>query len=221
MNTSKQAGTVGSATYNKIKRDIIFGQLEPGAKLKLESLKALYKTSPSTLRETLNRLVSDGFVEAPQQRGFFVKPVSGEDLTEIANLRILLECHALRLSIANRSTEWEANLVAAHHKLHLSEQKMLADDDAEKETWKKHDYEFHQALIAACNFKNLLSLHRIIYDKYLRYQMLVLTHRGAPAAREHRIMREASLAGDADRAEATLTAHINNGLKHTLKAMAR
>ncbi|WP_170518702.1 GntR family transcriptional regulator [Ruegeria atlantica] len=216
---AKQPSTIGASTYQRIKRDIIFGELQPGSKLKLDALKERYSASLSTLRETLNRLASDGFVEAPEQRGFLVTPVSREDLTEISELRVLLECHALELSIANGDTDWEGNLVAAHHKLHLMEQQLLKGDESEKETWKRYDWEFHQAMIAACNSKNLLSLHSIIYDKYLRYQMLVLTYRGEEAVKEHKGMFDAALARDADTAKNLLEDHIRNGLAHTLEAM--
>ena len=73
---AKQPSTIGASTYQRIKRDIIFGELQPGSKLKLDALKERYSASLSTLRETLNRLASDGFVEAPEQRGFLVTPVS-------------------------------------------------------------------------------------------------------------------------------------------------
>ena len=172
----------------------------------------------STLRETLSRLASEGFVEAIDQRGFFVTPVSRDDLIEIANLRVLLECHALRLSIENGDTDWEGNLVSAHHKLHVMEQKLLTGDDSHKEDWKRYDWEFHLALIAACGSKNLLSLHSVLYDKYLRYQMLVLTYRGKEAVDEHQKMFEEALARDVDAAVATLEVHINKGLKHTVAA---
>lgn len=212
--------TVGSSTYERIKKDVIFGALAPGAKLKLDSLRDRYSASVSTLRETLNRLASEGFVVAAEQRGFFVRPVSQGDLSEIANLRILLECSALQTSIENGDADWEGNLVAAHHKLRLMEAKMLAGDDSEKETWKRYDWEFHKAMIQACNSQNLLALHEIIYDKYLRYQMLVLTHRGQEAANEHQEMFEAALARDVPRAQAVLETHIRKGLEHTLDAMA-
>ena len=77
---TKITNTVGSSTYERIKKDIIFGNLAPGSKLKLDGLKEQYDASVSTLRETLNRLSSDGFVEAAEQRGFFVRSVSREDL---------------------------------------------------------------------------------------------------------------------------------------------
>ena len=208
--------TVGASTYQQIKRDIIFGELTPGTKLKLEALKKRYGASLSTLRETLNRLTSEGFVEAPEQRGFFVSPVSKEDLEEIAELRILLECTALRQSIQNGDTDWEGNLVAAHHKLQLMEQKMKQGDDSQKEAWKRYDWEFHLALIESCGSANMLSLHSILFDKYLRYQMLVLTDRGEVAAAEHKAIFEAALARDADKAAEILTIHIDQGLKHSL-----
>lgn len=212
--------TVGSTTYERIKHDIIFGALEPGAKLKLESLRARYEASVSTLRETLNRLASEGFVDAAEQRGFFVRPVSESDLIEIANLRILLECSALETSIAMGDADWEGNLVAAHHKLHLVERMMLTGDQTQKELWKRYDWEFHQALIQACNSSNLLSLHATIFDKYLRYQILLLTYRGQIAMDEHRVMFDAALARDTAKATAALETHIHNGLDHALAAMA-
>ncbi len=216
---AKPPPTVGSSTFERIKRDIIFGTLAPGSKLKLDGLKERYSASVSTLRETLNRLASDGFVAAEEQRGFFVTPVSKGDLREIASLRLLLERHALQQSIANGDTDWEGDVVAAHHKLHRMELQMQSGDETEKETWKRYDWEFHLALIRACNSQNLLSLHSKIYDKYLRYQMLVFTFRGEAAAAEHQGMLDAVLARDPDTAIKFLEDHINNGLNHTLEAM--
>ena len=215
---TKSLNAVGASTYQSIKRDIIFGDLAPASKLKLETLRKNYNASMSTLRETLNRLASEGFVDALDQRGFFVTPVSKEDLMEVANLRVLLECHALKLSIDNGDTDWEGNLVSAHHKLSSMEQKMLSGDDSQKEDWKRYDWEFHLALIEACGSRNLISLHSVLYDKYLRYQMLMLTHRGQEAADEHKKMLEAALDRNVEEATKTLTVHIEKGLEHTLAA---
>ena len=215
---SKSRNVVGASTYQRIKRDIIFGDLAPGSKLKLDGLRERYQASMSTLRETLNRLASEGFVDAQDQRGFFVTSVSSDDLTEIANLRILLECHALRLSVEKGDTDWEGNLVAAHHKLHLMEKKMLEGDESQKEDWKRFDWEFHKTMIEACGSRNLLSLHAVLYDKYLRYQMLVLTYRGEEAVKEHRQMFEEALARDKEASATTLKRHIERGLEHTLAA---
>ncbi len=206
--------SVGATTYEQIKHDIIFGVLAPGAKLKLNELKTRYAASISTLRETLNNLAGEGFVRAEEQRGFFVAPVSREDFREIADLRILLEQTALEASIANGDTDWEGKILAAHHKLKLMEARMSAGDSTVRESWKRYDWEFHQALISACNSKNLLTIHSIIFDKYLRYQMLVLTDRGADAAVEHQMLLDAVMSRDPKSAKAILEQHVEAGLKH-------
>ncbi len=218
MSESNQNQTVGVSTYERIRTDIIFGRLAPDSKLKLDSMKSAYEASIPTLRETLNRLASEGFVEAKEQRGFFVAPVSRTDLKEIAELRILLECTALRLSVENGDTEWEGQVVSAHHKLQRMEQKMREGDESEKELWKRYDSEFHQSLIAACGSQNLLQLHATVYDKYLRYQMQVLTYRGDEAADEHSSIFEAAIDRKADEAEMHLRIHIRKGLDHTISA---
>jgi len=215
---TKSLNAVGASTYQSIKRDIIFGDLAPASKLKLETLRANYNASMSTLRETLNRLASEGFVDALDQRGFFVTPISKEDLIEVANLRVLLECHALKLSIDNGDTDWEGNLVSAHHKLSSMEQKMLSGDDSQKEDRKRYDWEFHLALIEACGSRNLISLHSVLFDKYLRYLVLMLTYRGQEAADEHKKMFEAALERNVEAATKILREHIEKGLEHTLAA---
>ena len=211
--------TVGSSTYLRLKNDIIFGVLEPGKKLKLNTLRDQYEASLSTLRETLNRLTSEGFVAAEEQRGFFVTPISKIDLQEVATMRILLECFALEESIKGGDADWEGDLVAAHHKLRRVEDRMLLGDYSDKELWKRLDWEFHLALIQACNNKNLLALHAVLYDKYLRYMILVVTFRGEQAFDEHKTMFEAALSRDTGLASDTLRRHVNMSLFQTLDAM--
>jgi DNA-binding GntR family transcriptional regulator len=214
----KQPEAVGDSVYRRIRTDIIFGRLPPGKKLKLDQLRRDYEASISTLREILNRLASEGLVVAEGQRGFEVAPVSPENLKEIAALRELLECYALEQSFAVGDLNWEAQVVAAHHKLSQMEARMLAGDRSVTEQWKRYDWEFHQALIAACGSRVLMDTHAIIFDKYLRYQMISLTFRGAIAADEHRAMLEAALKRDAKTAKDLLRKHVQGGVQHGLSA---
>ena len=83
--------TIGDSAYRHIRDDIIFGQLRPSEKLRLEPLRKRYNVSVTTLREILNRLTSDGLVVAEGQKGFEVASVSDADLWEVAELRMLVE----------------------------------------------------------------------------------------------------------------------------------
>ncbi len=208
--------TVGESTYRQIRTDIIFGRLAPGQKLRLENLKAAYETSVSTLREILNRLTSDGLVVAEGQRGFEVAGVSVADLKEIAALRLLLEEHALEQSFEQGDVEWEAQLVSAHYKLARMEAVMASGDTSQAEDWKRYDWEFHQALIAACGSKLLMETHSSVFDKYLRYQMVALSYRGGVAEQEHKQLLEAALKRDSKTAKLILQRHIQGGVEHAL-----
>ena len=208
--------TIAETAYRQIRSDIIFGRLAPDERLKLERLKTQYGASVSTLREILNRLASEGLVVAEGQRGFEVAPVSSENLREIAALRLLLECHALELSFAVGDMDWEGRVVAAHHKLHQMELRMISGDRSVTKDWKRYDWEFHQALISACGSRTLMETHAAIFDKYLRYQMISLTFRGQIAADEHRQMLESALKRDAKSAQEVLRRHVEAGVEHGL-----
>ncbi|WP_374619722.1 GntR family transcriptional regulator [Devosia sp.] len=213
-----ESEAVGDSVYRRVRTDIIFGRLAPGRKLKLEQMRKDYEASVSTLREILNRLASEGLVVAEGQRGFEVAPVSAENLREVAALRELLECYALEQSFAAGDLNWEAHVVAAHYKLAQMEAKMLAGDKSVTEQWKRYDWEFHQALISACGSRVLMDTHAVIFDKYLRYQMISLTFRGQIAADEHRQMLDAALKRDAVAAQAVLRRHVRGGVEHGLTA---
>ena len=208
--------TAGESGYQRIRTDILFGRLAPGAKLRLDHLKSEYGVSVSTLREVLSRLSSERLVIAEGQKGFQVAPISPANLKELAALRQLLECRALEQSFAAGDMEWEARVVAAHHRLARTEEHMARGDRSESEYWKRCDWEFHQALISACGSKMLVETHAAVFDKYLRYQMIALSFRGDIAANEHALLRDCAVARDAKRACEVLRRHVAGGVEHAL-----
>ncbi|UFN49356.1 GntR family transcriptional regulator [Roseomonas sp. OT10] len=212
--------SVGEVAYRRIRADIVFGRLAPGQRLGLEGMRAAYGAGVSTLRELLSRLSSEGLVTAEGQRGFEVAPVSAAELREIAALRLLLETHALEQSFAAGGLEWESGVVAAHHRLAAMERLLLAGEASEAERWKRYDWEFHHALVAACGSQVLLQAHAAIYDRYLRYQMVAAVFRGAVAAEEHRRLLDAALARDVAAARSLLADHIHGCVAQVLETGA-
>jgi DNA-binding GntR family transcriptional regulator len=216
MAVFKNAETAGEKAYRRIRADIIFGRLSPGQKLKLDGLKEAYGVSISTLRELLNRLTAEGLIVAEGSRGFEVASVSAQNMKEVANLRQLLECHALHQSFAAGDMEWEGRVVSAHHKLSQMEKRMMSGDGPDSEQWKRYDWEFHHALISACGSKALLDAHSTVYDKYLRYQMIAVVFRGEIAAHEHRQLLDCALKRNAQMAQTLLVKHIQDCVTYTL-----
>ena len=211
------AETVGESVYRRIRSDIIFGVLSPGQKLRLEKVSERYGTSISTLRELLNRMCAEGLIVAEGQRGFEVAPVSADDFRQVAALRLLLENHALEQSFTAGDLNWEGRVVSAHHKLAVMEKRMLLGQAKGQELWKQCDWDFHHALISACGSDVLLSTHALIYDRYLRYQMIAVVFRGEIAAREHRALLESALNRDWKKAQTIMVSHIHGCVDHALR----
>jgi DNA-binding GntR family transcriptional regulator len=201
---------VGEMTYRRVRADIVYGRLAPGQKLTLDRMRDAYGSAVSTLREIFNGLASEGLITAEGARGFEVASISPDNLREIAGMRQLLECDALRSSFEAGDVEWEGRVVAAHHKLASLERRMAAGDRSHEETLRRYDWEFHNALISACGSRVLLEMHAGIYDKYLRYLMLAAVFRGEPVVEEHRKLLACALERDWRGAQATTITHIQD-----------
>ena len=202
--------TVGELAYRRVRADIVLARLPPGRKLQLDRMRQAYGASVSTLRELFSRLASEGLVVAEGSRGFQVPTVSAADLREIASMRQLLECHAIRESFLRGDLEWEGRVVAAHHILASVETRMGAGEACPPETWRRYDWAFHRALMSACGSRVLMETYASICDKYLRYQMIAAVFRGRVAADEHRVLLECALARDWQRAQRTLVTHVED-----------
>ncbi len=202
--------TAGEATYRRVRADIVYGRLAPGQKLTLERMRGTYGSAVSTLREIFNGLASEGLIKAEGARGFEVASISPDNLREVAAMRQLLECEALRTSFEAGDVEWEGRVVAAHHKLATLEKRISAGDRSEEETLRRYDWEFHNALISACGSRVLLEMHAGIYEKYLRYLMLASVFRGEPVVEEHRKLLDFALQRDWRSAQATTVTHIQD-----------
>ncbi len=208
--------SIGEITYLRLRADIIACRLPPGQRLRLDALRETYGAGVSTLREVLNRLASETLVVAEGQKGFAVAPATAQDLNEIADLRVLLESHALRLSLANGDLEWEGRVVAAHHKLGATETRLLAGQERHTVDWVRYDFAFHNALISACGSQVLLDLHAAIFDRFLRYHMLAASFRGNGVVDDHKTLFALALARDIDGALAMLSEHVSRGVEHVL-----
>ncbi|MHA6689700.1 GntR family transcriptional regulator [Devosia sp. A449] len=207
---------VGDLAFRRIRDDIIAGQLPPGRKLKLDTLKSQYGASVSTLREILNRLASENLVMAEGQRGFEVAAATADNLREVADLRLLLESHALRLSLETGDLDWEGRVVAAHHKLSVVEAQLLSGDMDRTAQWVRYDFAFHNALISACGSRTLLDLHASVFDRFIRYHMLAESFRGSAVMDDHKALFELAMQRDIDNSVRKLTSHIKSGVDYVL-----
>lgn len=209
--------TLIEATCRRLTRDIVECRYGPGDKLRIAELKEQYQVSGSTLREALSLLVSQSLVVSEEQRGFWVAPMSLEDMEDLTCMRVMLECSALERSIAHGDDDWEAVVVSSYHKLSLSEKRLDAVHNFDE--WEQRNSDFHEALLAACTSKWTHRFRHTLYKQLERYRRLTAMH-GAPSRRihqEHAELFDAAIKRDAGRATTALANHINATLASACK----
>jgi DNA-binding GntR family transcriptional regulator len=190
-----------------LRADILRAKLRPGEKLHIDRLRSAYGVGATPLREALSRLTSGGFVTAEGQRGFRVAPVSIENLLDISRSRVLIEGLALRAAIAKGDRSWEAEILAAAHRLRAHSP---LSGGAITEEWDRENRVFHEALVEACDSPQLLAFRDHLYDMSDRYRRLAVLD-GMPGRdldAEHDAIVQAVLARDADRAIGHLAHHF-------------
>ena len=202
--------TLASTVYDRLRTDILAGDLRPGHKLRIEFLGKRYGTGHIPLREALNRLSSDGLVERRDQRGFSVAPVSAADLRELTKARCVVEGAALGESIAARSSAWEEGIVLAYHRLSRTPRSSSRTQYKANPAWEPLHREFHRSLIAACGSRWLLNFCMQLADQSYRYRQLAFKQ-AFPLRNDtdgHRAIMQAAIDGDADKAVRLLQAHV-------------
>src|SRR5512137_1274847 len=82
--------------YRAIKQRIVSGDFGPGIQLNIDALARQLGVSNSPVREALRRLENERWVETIPFRGAFVRPFDKSELTDLYELRGMLEVSALR-----------------------------------------------------------------------------------------------------------------------------
>ncbi len=200
--------TMASSVYNQLREELLHGHIEPDSKLRVEWAVQRFGAGASPVREALNRLASEGFLDRRDQRGFFVTPITLDELEELTRTRCWLEERALRESILHRTVEWEEGVVLALHRLTRVPRRM-PESEAYNPEWEVRHRAFHLALISGCRSRPLIAFCSQLADRAFRYRQLAREGQGAPRDEltEHKAIAAAAVDGEADVAVEALMRH--------------
>jgi len=206
----ERARTSIEETYLSLRQEILNGALPQGSKLHLEGLRARHGISTTTVREALTRLIGDRLVVAEGQKGFRVAPMSLADLEDLTYARMQIECLALADSVRHGDDEWEVRVVAAYHRLGITEDRLRAAPALHFDTWERQNMEFHAALVSGARSQWLERMRMILFHNSERYRRLSAT-KGPPPLKvrdEHTAIFEAAIRRDAEAAVEAMRVHI-------------
>ncbi|MEU1520200.1 GntR family transcriptional regulator [Streptomyces sp. NPDC005811] len=190
----------------EMRRRIIKGDVEPGSALSEAALAEEFGVSRTPVREALKQLQTEGLVEIRPRVGTFVTIPSRREITELFEMKELMEGAAARL-LAQRGRVPEID--ALERNLREADEAVERDD---RERYAELVQEFHDLLLAGSDNSKLQAHYRVLMNQ-LAYPRLVNTSLSQPGRalqsdREHHLVLELILEKDGDSAERVMREHV-------------
>jgi len=204
------SGTAASGrekAYAYLRENILIDPDMQGRFLNEQELAAEIGVSRTPVREALLLLVSDGLVELIPQRGAYVPPVTGREMSELMELRGVLESHAARLVIEQH------RVPARTMQETLDQQAGLPDDlnpDAARE-FIRLDTLFHQQLIDAAGNELISRTYSKLHVRQILVGVSALFRTGGrrkQVCAEHQGILDALVSGDPVKAQEAIDHHL-------------
>lgn len=207
--------SLGSQLADRLRSKIISGELEPGTHLVEDVLAEEYGVSRGPVRDALKTLSGEWLVES-RRRGFFVRPISEDDIAELYSLREAIELLAGRAAMERKPDEgaWagaESALTGMYDAAGVGDWHRFADQDLR----------FHTAIYELSGHRRLLAL-------WAQYRptfgaLLDMTNRQdpdlRPSADDHRELLDNLRAGAGDTFAESLRSHLEGSRRRMLDAL--
>lgn len=191
--------------YQVLLRKILTNELQPGTPLDEMKLCQMLEVSRTPIREALNRLERQNFVEMIPKKGARVSTLSLDSMINLFKVRRVVEPALMRIACANiqsrtgELTEFKNRIL----------QSLEAGD---KKNLNRIDYEFHAFLYEQSGNSHLMFVMNYITNHcwQIRSQKAETDARILEAAREHIEIIDLLVAGELEKACSLMQQHIKN-----------
>ncbi len=197
------SGETMDALVAALRAEISDGRLAPGTALRQDELATRFGISRIPVREALRMLQAEGLVTYAPNRGAIVAVVTPQEIQEMLEVRIALECHAIRMAVplvAGSDLETMRDLLQAY------------DAAPDAGSWSKMNWQFHCSLYRPSECQRLLDAIERNFNRFssaARLQISALSGKGRPQ-REHWKLLALTEEGRADQAATLLEQHIRD-----------
>lgn len=215
-NGPPRPAAVHEEVYQRLRRAIISGQLEPGRALSVRGLASEFGVSAMPAREAIRQLAAQGALEITPTRRVAVARMSKEKLEELCDARLALEP-----SLAARAAKAPANAREALADL------LTAIDEALDQAIKRGDSadyakcnsEFHFALYEAPEAPVYLGLVESLWLQTGPFMRVVIGRLGTSSLDDdkHKEIVAALRAGDPERLETAVREDIMQGMSNIVR----
>lgn len=198
----------------QIRNGIFTGRFLAGQKLIVRELSEAMGVSHTPIKDALNRLISEGLVEAFPNRSMRVRHFTNNDLIE--NLGVRLMCEVFFADEIVRGAERDSALIGdLEGCLDAMRVAITGSEAINYEVWVDTETLFHRRYMAACDNTRLISVYsgldanRYAFFAFLHRQRTPL-HRKSLESNlvEHREIVDALAAHDVTRFRRAVIAHV-------------
>ncbi len=199
--------------YHLVQEDILEGRLSGGARINQEVLSARLNLSRSPIREALNRLVKDGYLEKSATSGYTVYDMRLEDYIALNDFRTMLEIFAAQLA-AKHISDGEIEILRENIK-----KTETITKSRDVEAFLKLDEEFHITLVQAANNPHLWETYSHYSMRFHLFRIRTVTVEILNSALKwHNKIYQAVLNGDVEAATETTRLHRETTVNTAMSA---
>ncbi|MFE0192871.1 GntR family transcriptional regulator [Streptomyces sp. NPDC058989] len=200
----ERPGPLRERVYEALLELITTRALPPGRHLVESELAEHLGVSRQPVREALQRLNTDGWVDLRPAQGAFVHEATEEEADQLLTVRTLLEAEAARLAAANA----DAAGIAELERLCAQGERAVANDAVDDAV--AADAAFHAKVRELAGNAVLAELSAQVGRRVRWYHASVAGQRGRKPWSEHRELIAAIAARDEERATTLMRAHTEH-----------
>ncbi|MFF3171791.1 GntR family transcriptional regulator [Streptomyces sp. NPDC057900] len=197
----ERPGPLREQVYGALLELITTHVLRPGRHLVESELADRLGVSRQPVREALQRLNTEGWVDLRPAHGAFVHEPTQEEADQLLSVRTLLAAEAARLAAAH----FDSAGIAALEELCATGERAAADGDAGPAA--ETDAAFHAKVMELAGNAVLAGLAGQVDRRARWYRAPAARQSGATSWAEHRSLTAAIASGDEQRAAAIMRSH--------------
>ncbi len=200
-----------------LRERILHGKITGGEALTQQSIAEEFNVSRIPVREALLLLQAEGLIEIFPHRGAYVVELSAEKISELFELRNLLEVSLLRDAIPHLTAQQldQAETILNEYNIALNSGKSI-------DQWSNYNEQFHMTLYKAARKPETLSLVEILNvrcARYIRIQLLY-TQKIHKAQKEHAKLLQLCREKRIEEACQILSLHITESYQSIIELLA-
>ncbi len=199
--------------YDAIKEYILTADLRDqphSSKLDEKELLAQLKMSRTPVREAINRLAAEGFLEVVPYKGVFIVRKSKKEIFSILMVRATLEGMSARLATPNFSRKDFARMRAMFTPF------LNSSLEKQRYEFSQANIKFHEFILKRSDCGILIDIAKTLYDhmRFIRFRTSGFPPRLKSALAQHLELIDLFEKRDSDKAERLMRAHIEESAQY-------